>query len=180
MIITGKKQRDGLKPVETPPAVPLEKAEEKKEEADDMIVRMCLKRHLKHEEAGCGYFDKRGVQQTIVLKYGCFDIPKGPEQEEQVAFFKALGFEVFETIEEPAPVEQEAPKAPPGKYAVLIRLQHPDFTEDNAIDSTITVAGEMVKIERGIVETDNPAVVQELQANGYIVQNPHDLEKEQA
>jgi len=64
------------------------------------------------------------------------------------------------------------------KFDHAIELVHPDNTPGNLINAKVRAAGKRVKVEDGIVKTDDPKVLKALQKKGYIVQNPHTLERE--
>ena len=83
---------------------------------------------------------------------------------------------------EPIPDELKEPKKKPKevrkKLDHVIELMHPDNTSGNLINATVRAAGKRVKVEDGIAKTDEPRVVEALQRKGFIVQNPHTLERE--
>ena len=82
--------------------------------------------------------------------------------------------EIVEPAMERAPVKVER------NFEVYIRLQHPDYTPSNAVTVKFMAGPLEVEIENGFVETLNPLLVETLVGMGYIVMNPHDLEKEKA
>jgi hypothetical protein len=176
MAILSSKQFDKERPVEKP-AAPVVKAEKKKGE-EQVKVRMLLKQVKNDEEANAAFTDEQGVAHNVTLKYGVYEIADGPGREKEVAMFKAAGFVILDTVEDEAPVAPEKPKKLPKKFTRTIRLQHPDYTPDNAITSDITVGKKKVHLDAGFVESDDPQVVVDLTGQGYLVMNPHDLEKE--
>ena len=73
-------------------------------------------------------------------------------------------------------IEGEAPKAEkpePEASKEEIVLQHPD----GAVDAEFLIGKKKVLIERGLVNTSDLRLVKQLVAKGYIVQNPHALER---
>jgi hypothetical protein len=180
-ILTSREFDRKEKPEPSAPASPVKRATKKKGE-QDMKVRMILKRVAAYEESNCAFFDSEGKQHSINVKFGIYEIPGGPEQEAVVERLKAAGFSVLDTVEEEEGEVKDVQgmKAAPKKFSIPIRLQHPDYTPDNAITADIKVGddGTPVHIEAGIVESDDPAVVSALASSGYLVMNPHDLEKE--
>lgn len=64
------------------------------------------------------------------------------------------------------------------KLGHMIELAHPDNAPGNLINAKIRAAGKRVKVEDGIAKTDEPRVIEALQKKGFIVQNPHTLERE--
>lgn len=78
--------------------------------------------------------------------------------------------EVQEPVSEAeAPPEPEPVAAKKGPRASdpWFAFQHPDATDSSPIDATIEVEGEMVKIERSRVETQNPAIRDYLLKRGW-------------
>ena len=85
----------------------------------------------------------------------------------------AAGFRSAEVIpDEPAPEVKT-------KYEETIEFVHPDNTPGNLINATVRAAGKRLKVKDGLVKTDDPKVARALARKGYIVQNPHTLEREE-
>ena len=78
-----------------------------------------------------------------------------------------------EPKEEPKKVEEKVEK-----FDHRIELMHPDNAPGNWINATVRAAGKRLKIVDGLVKVDNPKVLRALLKKGYIIQNPHTLERE--
>ena len=122
-----------------------------------------------------GIFLQDGTEMQIDLIDGEYvlDEEKDTRRKFMVASLVKAGFRSAGVV-----VEPEKKKAP-DRYPETIVLEHPDNTPGNLIDTEVTVNRKKIKVEAGIVKTDDPKVVAALAKKGYLVQNPHALERSQ-
>lgn len=139
-------------------------------------------------ESNMGYFGEDGSKKSIDIKEGVYEHRIGDDpdfaktdRELTTAGLVRMTDKAEDGDEDP---KAPTPSAPPKKLKTTIRLAHPDSTPDNRItaDVPIEIEGEAepvtVKLKEGLAQSRDLRVIRALEARGYIIQNPLDLEKE--
>ena len=178
MLVTGKRKDKIAEPEETPAPLPSSAKEE------DVKIRYILPAIKDAEESNCAIRTDDGRFLNITVKGGIYEIPDDEKRDETIRLLEANGWKFLDKIDEKG---DESPdlveKVPARDYAKLIRLAHPDLTDDNKPEGLMTydVDGQSVDItlKAGIGETKNPALVRVLVSKGFAVMNPHTLETEE-
>ncbi len=134
---------------------------------------------------GMYLLDGKNTEMPLELVDGEYivDEPDLGKRRMIVASLVRAGFKPAGVIEEKEPTGGppaggETGSKAPTTIEERIRLMHPDNTPGNVIDGVEVTAGhKKVKVEAGIVETEDLKVVAALVKKGFIVQNPHALER---
>jgi len=120
------------------------------------------------------------IVEVVDGRYTLEEEDPGRRQMLKESLLKA-GFRLGPTFpgdEDKEPKKARKPAKTAEKFDHAIELAHPDNTPGNLINASMRAAGKRIKIKDGIVKTDDPKVLAALLKKGFIVQNPHTLERE--
>ncbi len=114
------------------------------------------------------FYDDRGNEMQLPLDDRRYVVDE-PDYNKREALKALLVKNGFVIDGEPPKAEKPEPEASQEE----IVLQHPD----GYVDAEFMLGKKKVLIERGLVNTADLRLVKQLVAKGYIVQNPHTLER---
>jgi hypothetical protein len=128
-------------------------------------------------ESSAAFYDEEGKAHQLDLHDRVYQLPEGENQEVWTRRLLRAGFEVVSHPD--VPDAKPHLKAHTSEDIVLI---HPDNIDSHVIDTKIRVkVGSRFKevaIVNGRVNTRDRALVEVLMKRGYLVENPHTLERE--